>query len=302
MTSDSDPEKPESTESRERPEGDRPQLTERQRAEARRRRRELERKRRQSDRGNALTRGLKATWREIQRTAIFLFGAVVAAFAATGPIGRGLRLVLAGVGSALAGLVRVVAVAIGSALSGIGRALSAGVPVLDRLVTPRRALVAAAILATVLLAVSQFTEYRTVEIGQSGYSPVEVAAVTDAPRVDTLNPIGTHSVPLLVAAVLALAGLAALVRSGRSRAALLPLLAGLLALVLSLAVDLPAGRSLGDSAAAYSGATAVLLSGFWLQLSTGLVLAVSGLLLLRTNAGSAETPRVRAPRAAGSPA
>lgn len=250
-----------------------PALTERQRAEARKRREERRRRRQRPQPGNALSRGVRATGHEIVRAARFLARATAAAFEATGPAGRKLRALLRRFGAALVAIAGLLATALSAATRGFGRALA----VLERALTPRRALVAAAGLAAVLLAVSQFTDFRATGIGQPGYSGIE--DVTNAPRVDVRNPIGSHSVLLLIAVAVALAGLAGLVRTGRRRFALLVAGSGLATVVVALAIDLPSGLDTGDAALSYSGVTAILLSGFWLELAAGAVLCATGLLL-----------------------
>lgn len=272
--------------------GGRPALTERQRIEARRKRMEQRRRRQRSQPGNALSRGVRATAHEASRTARFLARSVAAAFEATGPVGRRLRELAAGGGKALVALAGLLAAALGGLLGMLRR----GIAWLDRTVTPRRATVATGALALILLVASQFTDFRATEIGQPGYGGIE--EVITAPRVDVRTPIGAHSVLLLIVAAAGAAGLLGAARSGNRRAAWLMTLAGAVTVVVSLAVDLPAGLDLKEAAIGYSGTSAVLLSGFWMQLAAGVALAVGGLILasspapaVRSAGGGAGTPR-----------
>lgn len=260
-------------------------LTERQRIEARRRREARRRSARRAQPGNALSRGVKATGQELARTTRFLARAVAAALEATGPLGRRLRLLPARIGAVLAATGR--GLTVGAAA--LSRLLGRGLTLLDRVVTPRRALLAAALLGTLLLIASQFTEFRATEIGQPGYQGIE--DVITAPRVDVRTPLDTHSILLLAAAAVAVAGLVGSIRTGRRPFGLALLLAGTLTVVVSLAIDLPAGLDLGDAALGYSGVAAVLLSGFWMQLAAGVVLAWTGLLLPGIPGGRTRTSR-----------
>lgn len=248
----------------------RPVLTEKQRIEARRRR---QARRRRSHQGNVLSRGLRATGHELKRTAVFLGRSVAAGIAALGPVGGWIR---AGIAQALAAalaVLRAAARAAKLAATALGRLLAA----LDRLITPRRGLLLTAAVAAVLLAVSQFTDFRATEIGQPGYTGIEDVAT--APRVDVSDPIGSHSVLLLVAAALALGAAVGAAATGRRGFGLALAVVGGASLIVTLAIDLPNGLDAGDAAISYSGVTTVLLSGFWLELGAAGALTVTGLLL-----------------------
>ncbi|MCO5315834.1 MAG: hypothetical protein M9938_06710 [Solirubrobacterales bacterium] len=251
----------------------RPTLTERQRIEARRRRDARRRRERRSQPGNALSRGVRATGQEIVRTSRYLARAVAAAFEATGPVGRQLRTLAARIRSGVVAGTGFLAVAFARISAAVGR----GLRLVDRELTPRRALLAVAGLATLILVVSQFTEFRATAIGQPGYSGIE--DVTHAPRVDVRTPFASHSVLLLLAALAAAVGIVGTIRSGRRGFASLLMISGIVTLAVSLGIDLPAGLDTGDAGVSYSGVSALLLSGFWLQLAAGAVLAASGVLL-----------------------
>lgn len=270
-------------------------LTERQRREAR----ELRRRRRRSGsggRGDARTpdrdpisRGLKATATatatEIGRAATF--------------IGRGFRAVVGRIASVLLVLLEAV-LAVGSAISSrAGRlvAATAGLAsgaalILDRILTPARAVISVTVLAAVMLAVSQFLDYRAVEIGGSGYD--QIRDLTQAPRTDVESPIATHSVVLLVAVIAALVCCLGLIVTGKRFLALPILAAGVITLAVGLAIDLPRGLDAAAASAAYADARPVLLAGFWLEIASGAVLAVAGLIMTLGPAGALAAERTAA--------
>ena len=77
-----------------------------------------------------------------------------------------------------------------------------------------------------------------------------------------------------LAALAAAVGIVGTIRSGRRGFASLLMISGIVTLAVSLGNDLRAGLD-----TSYSGVSALLLSGFWLQLAAGAVLAASGVLL-----------------------
>jgi hypothetical protein len=260
------------------PTGRRPALTERQRREAREARRKRAkrspvRRRKERARGNPLVAGIRATGRELARTASFLGDAALAGLASLAPLGSALANGLRKVGAALGVVARATFRALRIAAGAIGAVIEAA----DRFLTPLRAIVFVALGSAILLCFSQFIDYRAVEIGQPGYA--DVLDVVSAPRTDGRTPIDEHSFLLVVAAILALAGTIA-AAGGRRSGGIAVTAAGLLSVVVGLLVDLPAGTDASEIAAAYSGAEAVLLAGFWLQLSAGLGLIVCGALLV----------------------
>ena len=281
-----------------------PRLTERQRREAREKRRQERRGGRRPGRrpgsaaagskapsGNPLSRGVRATWHEVRRTAGFIWGLFLSGLDRLGPA---VRFVAAGLVALLAaarrGLVRLVH-AVGTGMSLIGSFLLT----LDRFITPRRALVAVAAAAAGALVVSQFTDFRATEIGQTGYD--QILDIARAPRTDVITPTAAHSVALLLAAAAALAGIAGFAVTGRRIFAGTVALAGVATVAVSLLIDLPRAFDVGEAEISYSEVAAVLLSGFWIQLGAGLVLAVGGLGLILL-AGANE--RTTAGREAGS--
>lgn len=266
--------------------GSPPRLTERQRIEAREKRRRERRGRRERGRangtkgpdgsptGNPLSRGIRATWLEVRRTAGFIWGLALNGLERLGPALRfltaGLLALFAAGGAGLARIGR----AGGAALSRVGTALLA----LDRVLTPRRALIAVAGGAVLALVASQFTDFRATEIGQSGYG--QILEITRAPRTDVLTPTDAHSILLLLVAGVGVAAVVGIALTGKRIFAAAIVAAGAVTIAVSLLVDLPKGLDVAEAEISYSDVAAVLLSGFWLQLGAGLVLAFGGVGLL----------------------
>ncbi|MGK2931790.1 MAG: hypothetical protein ACSLFD_03305 [Solirubrobacterales bacterium] len=246
-----------------------PVLTEKQRIEARRKRRE--KKKRVPLTGNVLSRGVRGTINEAERTFLFLGRSFLGGLDRIKPLGGVIV-------SALAGLLRVIdraataiAALAGSALKAVGRVLLS----LDRVVTTRRALIVIALSAGALLIVSQFLDFRAIEIGQPGYADVQ--EITRAPRLETETPIDNHSLLLFVAGVLAVLAAGASAFTRKRITGLVLVLTGIAALAVAFLIDLPAGLDTADAELAFAGVKGVLLSGFWLEVGAGAVLLVSGL-------------------------
>ncbi len=287
-----------------------PRLTERQRIEAREKRRSEGRAPRRRSRapgsgdrpdspaGNPLSRGIRATWLEVRRTAGFAIGLILSGLEKLGPafrfLGSTMLALLAAAGRGLAAIGH----GLGAALSAIGSLLLA----LDRVVTPRRALIAVAGGAVIALVASQFTDFRATEIGQAGYDPI--LEIARAPTTDVLTPADNHSILLLLVAAVAVAAVAGVALTGKRIFALIITLAGAVTVAVSLLIDLPRGLDVGEAEVSYSEVAAVLLSGFWIQLGAGLVLTVGGLGLLvlsgrrqqKPSDSGAEHSRERNPR------
>jgi hypothetical protein len=142
--------------------------------------------------------------------------------------------------------------------------------------TPARAAAMVLVAAGVLLAVSQFIDYRAVEIGQPGYAGLpQVASVpTEAARTAG-NAHAYLLVPVGVAG--ALLGLLALPRERRNLGLLVAAL-GLLSVAVILLVDLPAGLDEGSQTSRFAGATAVLEDGFFAELAAAGGMVLAGLL------------------------
>jgi len=160
------------------------------------------------------------------------------------------------------------------ALRAAGAAAAGAATRASAVVTPPRAIAAAILAIAACLAVSQLVTYRSVEIGQSGYSGLAAAP----PTVGERTAGQAHAYALLPVALLAaLAGVAGL-RGERRRLGPFVAALGLLALAVTLLLDLPAGLDEGAQATRFSGATAVLEDGFYAQLAAAAGLVLAGLL------------------------
>jgi hypothetical protein len=145
--------------------------------------------------------------------------------------------------------------------------------------TPLRAALFVAAAAAILLGVSQFVDYRGVAVGVPDYAAyTDVETVAPAPQVDREPAGSAHAYLMLPVAVLALA-LLVLAARGRWQLGRVVALLGVLAVAVTLIVDVPAGLDEGAQAVAYAGVEAQLVEGFWVQLVSGAVLVVAGLLV-----------------------
>jgi len=181
----------------------------------------------------------------------------------------------------------------GAAIRGATRA--------STVITPPRAIGAAIVAVGTCLVVSQFLDYRAVEIGQPGYAGL--ADVARPPTVDAKTAGTAHAyllVPLGLAAVAL--GLLAAARE-RRRLGLAVSALGLISVATILAVDLPSGLDAGAQTSRFAGAEAVLEDGFYAELAAAAGLVVAGLLYyarpcrIRINSsGRAASARRRRPR------
>ena len=153
-----------------------------------------------------------------------------------------------------------------------------GIAVLERGVTPSGTAAVVTAGAALLLAVSQFIDYRGVEIGAPGYQDVQ--AVAPAPQTDRQTMGSVHGYAMLPVAAVSLLMLP-FVLGGRWRLGRVISLLGALAIAVTVLFDARRGLDEGEAALAYQGAHAVLIEGFWLQLSSAAVLLVGGLLVAR---------------------
>jgi hypothetical protein len=156
------------------------------------------------------------------------------------------------------------------------RWLRAGVTWGERTVTPARGLTVVAVAATVALGGSQFGNYRAVEVGAPEYAQVE--NVAPAPQVERAMPRSAHGTSVFAIAVASLFVILFAVWRNWRLARLL-FFGGVAVVAISVFVDRPDGLRLGTAGEAYSGAHAVLLGSFWVQLFAGATLAVVGPLL-----------------------
>ena len=246
-----------------------PRLTEKQRIEARRRRRE--KKKRVPVSGNVLSRGLRATRNEVQRTFVFLGRSFLGGIDRIKPLGGVIVSLLAGLIRAVGRAGKAAAAFVSNVLRTLGRTLLA----LDRAVTTRRGLIVVALAAGVLLVVSQFLDFKAIEIGQPAYA--DVNEITRAPRQEAQTPLDHHSLVLVLAGAIAVLTAVAALLTRKRVTGLVLVLAGAAALGVALLVDLPAALDTADAKLAFAGAEGVILSGFWLEVGAGTVLVVSGL-------------------------
>jgi hypothetical protein len=181
-----------------------------------------------------------------------------------------------------------------AALRLLGRAERAA----ERWLTPRRAVAAVCLAALVVLAVSQWSDYREISVGNSAYTG-GVQDVAPAPDVATDRAGDAHAWVMIPIAVVGL-GLVVAALAGRWRAGRLLAGLGVAVIAISLLIDMPKGLDEGSAAVAYKGAKASLLEGFWLQIACGAAMICCGLLLSRfcrpATAGAeqkARRPRLR---------
>lgn len=143
-------------------------------------------------------------------------------------------------------------------------------------ITPRRAVCGVTVAAAACLVVSQFIDYRAVEIGRPGYSGL--SGVAAPPTVGARTAGQAHSYLLVPLALLAaVAGVLALQPKRRGLGRVVVAL-GLLCLAVILLVDLPAGLDAGAATSRFAGATAVLEDGFYAELAAAAGLVLGGLL------------------------
>jgi len=179
---------------------------------------------------------------------------------------------------------------------GIRRSLAAAVRAADRasaVLTPRRAICAVIVASAACLAVSQFVDYRAVEVGQPGYADLPGAT---PPTVGMEHAGQPHLYLLLPVALLAaaLAGLA--LRTEKRQLGRVVFGLGLLSLAVILLVDLPAGLDTSSQAWQFSGTSAVLNNGFYAELASTAGLMLGGLLLARGPRSAPAHRRQHGPR------
>jgi hypothetical protein len=143
-------------------------------------------------------------------------------------------------------------------------------------VTPRRAICAVIVASAVCLVVSQFVDYRSVEIGRPGYAGLP--AVAAPPTVGAETAGQAHSYLLVPLALLAAVVGVLAIQPRRRRLGPVVIALGLLCLAVILLVDLPAGLDAGAATSRFAGATAVLEDGFYAELAAAAGLVLGGLL------------------------
>ena len=148
----------------------------------------------------------------------------------------------------------------------------------QRVVTPARVTVAVALLTAVALAASQWADLSAISTGVDAYEGLE--DVVAPPEVTTKTVGDAHAwigVPLAMLAAILIIG------SVRGRPGLARLLVpiGIAVIAISLLIDRPEGLDQGNDAVAYESVTADLLTGFWAQLVSGVVLILLSFVLIR---------------------
>jgi hypothetical protein len=149
--------------------------------------------------------------------------------------------------------------------------------------------------AAVALGVSQFHDYSGVEVSASLYAG-EVGTKAPVPLTDLERAGDAHMWVLLPVALAALV-LTWQTYRGRWRLGRLVGALGLLAVLVSLAIDLPQGLDAGRAGVSFSDTRAAVIEGFWAQLSAAVVLVFCGPLLgsyvRRASAPDEHRPRGR---------
>jgi hypothetical protein len=220
----------------------------------------------------------------------------------SGPIVGALRSLMLGVLRIFFDLLAVVlnlAIAVFALVAGPGRrvlrALNRLLRAASRALTPPRALAIVVAGAAVLLALSQFADYRGVSIGTDAYANVETVA--PPPEVDRRVTGDPHSYVFVPVAAISLLLLATAMQGRRWRACRLIALCGVAAIVVGLVVDRPAGLDPGTAAQEFEGVDATLLGGFYAQIFAGVLLTASSLMLGRELRLAGATKSARGKRA-----
>jgi hypothetical protein len=145
-------------------------------------------------------------------------------------------------------------------------------------ITPERAICGVIVASAACLLVSQFVDYRGVEVGGPAYAGL--AEVAKAPRVGVETPVDAHSYLLVAVALLAAALGIAAARTRRAGLGRVVFALGLLTVAVVLLVDRPAGLDAGSQTSLFAGATAVLEEGFYAELAAAAGMILGGLLLV----------------------
>jgi len=148
---------------------------------------------------------------------------------------------------------------------------------LQRHVTPLSTVAFVGVAAAVGLGISQFFDYHGVAVDAPNYAG-EVGATAPAPIVGREITGSAHLWVLIPVAVAAVVLIIAAYR-GERRLAGAVTICGLLGLAVAVAIDLPQGLDAGRPGLAFSGAQAVLLQGFWAEVTCSAVLILCGGLL-----------------------
>ena len=148
----------------------------------------------------------------------------------------------------------------------------------ERAVTPARVTVGVALLTAAALAASQWGDLSAISTGVDAYQGLE--DVVAAPEVTTKTVGAAHAwlgIPLAIVAALLIIGSA----RGRPGLARLLIPVGIAVIAISLLIDRPEGLDKGNDEIAYESVTAELLTGFWAQLVSGIVLILLAVVLAK---------------------
>ncbi len=208
--------------------------------------------------------------------------------------------VLAILGAILVGSYSLIKGALGFILPPLrkaGRRVAAALHAVSKLVTPARGLLVAAIGCAILLALSQFADYRGISIGGTDYAP-SIASVAPAPEVGRAALGSAHSYAMIPVAIVAIVLLVIAAWTKRWQLCRLVFLLGLGVIAVAILIDRPAGLDVGNLRLDYNGVEASLLGGFWMEIFAGAGLALTSLLLgseLRRERHGADADRSKRP-------
>ena len=184
---------------------------------------------------------------------------------------------LAGLAGLLASMVRTIGTRLGGLLAAPLRLAVRLERRAERTVRPDVTVLAVTAAACAALAVSQFLDYRGVQIGAENYR--QVAGLAPPPLEETATAGSAHGYALVPIAAVALLLAVVSVLTGRWRLGRLVALAGAAGLAITLLIDRPKGLDEGTAGVAFAGAEATLTKGFYLQLVSSGTLVVCGLLV-----------------------
>ncbi|MBS1891908.1 MAG: hypothetical protein JST59_11490, partial [Actinobacteria bacterium] len=190
-------------------------------------------------------------------------------------------------------------------LRALGRGAARAATSVAGVLTPRRAIGLTIAAAGGLLVVSQFMDYRGVQIGEQ-VELLDGVQSAPPPTVDIQTAGSAHAYVLVGVGVIVVAlGLTMILRGGRAGrlAALGAIVAGAASLAVILLVDLPSGLDVGVLSTRFEGASAVLEKGFAAELAAAGGVVLGGVLyyarpcLIRISlSGRAASARRRRPR------
>ncbi len=193
-----------------------------------------------------------------------------------------------------------------AALRALGRGGARAATAAATVLTPRRAIGLVMAASGALLVVSQFIDYRGVQIGGQRYELPGGIKPPPPPTVNLQTAGHAHSYVLVPVGAIAIAlGLLLIWRGGRAawRAALAAVALGAASVAVILLIDLPHGLDVGAESTRFAGASAVLEKGFSAELAAAGAMLLSGVLyiarpcLIRINlSGRAASARRRRPR------